>query len=435
MSKLHDKLASQIPSLNRELHAIVKEHSNEVVSEVTVAQLAGGMRGVKGMLCDTSVVNPDTGLLVRGIPIGKLSNRIPEEVFFLLLTGESPNAEELADLQSDLRARAEVPAYVWDVLKAMPADSHPMTMFDTAILVMERESVFRLRYAEGMHKEEYWEAALEDSLNLIAKLPAIAAGIYRMHTGKSERIASDPRLDWGGDFAHMLGLPDPTGEFANLIRLYLTLHSDHEGGNVSAFTCHTVGSALSDPYYAVSAGLNGLAGPLHGLANQECLHFVLDMQKKFNGVPTDKQLYDYSWAHLRDGHVVPGYGHAVLRVTDPRFVAFHEFGARVCADEEIFKIVDAIFRVVPDVLREQGKAKDPWPNVDAISGSLLYHFGLTEFDYYTVLFGVSRALGMCSQLVINRGVGSPIVRPKSVSTEWLKKTVAPASKAAAAKVA
>ena len=113
-----------------------------------------------------------------------------------------------------------------------------------------------------------------------------------------------------------------------------------------------------------------------------------------------------------------------------RFTAFHDFGARVCADEEIFRIVDAIFRIVPSVLREQGKAKDPWPNVDAISGSLLYHFGLTEFDFYTVLFGVSRALGMCSQLIINRAIGTPITRPKSVSTEWLKGTVAAAHHAA-----
>jgi citrate synthase len=435
MANLHEKLASQIPGLRKELHALAKEHGTQVVSEVTVNQVLGGMRGVKGMLCDTSVVDPDKGLIVRGIPIGELAARLPEEIFYLLLTGDNPNSSDLADLQKDLRARAQVPAYVWDVLKAMPADSHPMAMFDTAILVMERDSVFRRRYAEGMHKDEYWEAALEDSLNLIAKLPAIAAGIYRMHTRKGAPIPSDPKLDWGGDFAHMLGLADPTGEFANLIRLYLTLHCDHEGGNVSAFSCHTVGSALSDPYYAVSAGLNGLAGPLHGLANQECLHFVLAMRKKFNGVPTDEQLRDFAWATLRDGHVVPGYGHAVLRVTDPRYTAFHEFGARVCADEEIFRIVDAIFRIVPGVLREQGKAKDPWPNVDAISGSLLYHFGLTEFDYYTVLFGVSRALGMCSQLIINRAIGTAITRPKSVSTEWLKKTVVPANKAAAAKVA
>jgi citrate synthase len=274
-----------------------------------------------------------------------------------------------------------------------------------------------------MRKEEYWEAALEDSLQLIAKLPAVAAGIYRLRTKKGEPIPSNPKLDWGADYAYMLGIPDPTGEFANLMRLYMTLHSDHEGGNVSAFSCHTVGSALSDPYYAVSAGMNGLAGPLHGLANQECLHFVLDLRKKYNGVPTDEQLRQYAWDTLKGGHVIPGYGHAVLRITDPRYTAFHEFGARACAHDEIFKIVDAIFRIVPGVLKEQGKAKDPWPNVDAISGSLLYHFGLTEFDYYTVLFGVSRALGMCSQLIINRALGTAITRPKSVSTQWIKSTV------------
>ena len=420
MAKLKEKLASQVPALRAEMQALGKEHGNKIISEVTIGQAFGGMRGVKGMICDTSVVDADTGLVIRGIPIGQLASRLPEEIFYLLCTGELPDAESLADLQNDLRQRAEVPGYIWDVLKAMPADSHPMTMFSTAILVMERDSVFRSQYAAGMRKEAYWEAALEDSLQLIAKLPAVAAGIYRMHTHKGDRIPSNPKLDWGADYAHMLGIPDPTGEFANLMRLYMTLHCDHEGGNVSAFTCHTVGSALSDPYYAVSAGMDGLAGPLHGLANQECLGFVLEMRQKFNGVPTDEQLRSFSWDRLKGGQVIPGYGHAVLRITDPRFTAFHEFGDRVCGADEIFKIVAAIFRVVPGVLKEQGKAKDPWPNVDAISGSLLYHFGVTEFEYYTVLFGVSRALGMCSQLIMNRALGTPITRPKSVSTKWLQ---------------
>ncbi|HXJ15908.1 MAG TPA: citrate (Si)-synthase [Candidatus Polarisedimenticolia bacterium] len=430
MAKLKNKLAGQIPSLRSELHALAKEHGGDVVSEVTVNQVLGGMRGVKGLLCDTSVVQADKGLIVRNIPIADLADRIPEEIFYLLVTGELPDASSLADFQNELRERAEVPSYVWEILNDMPRRSHPMTMFSTAILVMERESDFRKRYSEGMHKDEYWEPTLEDSLQLIAKLPAIGAGIYRLHTGKGDLVPSDPKLDWGGNFAHMLGIPDPTGEFANLIRLYLTLHCDHEGGNVSAFTCQTVGSALSDPYYAVSAGMNGLAGPLHGLANQECLHFVLSVRSAFKGVPSDEDLSQFVWKTLNEGHVIPGYGHAVLRVTDPRFTAFHEFGARVCGNDEIFKIIDAIYRVVPSVLREQGKAKDPWPNVDAISGSLLYHFGLTEFDFYTVLFGVSRALGMCSQLIINRALGMPITRPKSVSTDWLQKTVSTANRVA-----
>jgi citrate synthase len=428
MPKLHDKLAELIPAWRQDLSSLLKQHGEKVISEVTISQAVGGMRGVKGMLCDTSVVEPDTGLVIRNIPIGKLASKLPEEIFWLLITGQLPDAAELADLQAELRARARVPDYVWAVLHAMPADSHPMTMYSTAILVMERESVFRQKYEE-MRKEEYWHAALEDSLQMIAKLPAIAAGIYRLRYGKGERIPSNPKLDWGADFAYMLGIPDPTGEFANLMRLYMTLHSDHEGGNVSAFTCHTVGSALSDPYYAVSAGMNGLAGPLHGLANQECLAFVLEMLKKFNGMPSDEQLRQYAWDHLKSGHVIPGYGHAVLRITDPRFTAFHEFGARVCPNDDVFKMVDALFRIVPGILKEQGKAKDPWPNVDAASGALLYHFGLTEFNFYTVLFGVSRALGMCAQLVINRALGIPITRPKSVSTDWLKAKVMAASAA------
>jgi citrate synthase len=429
MLALKQRLAQQIPTLREELRGVMKDHANAVISEVTVGQAFGGMRGVKGMICDTSVVDPDKGLSIRGIPIADLAGRLPEEIFYLLCTGELPDSEALASLQTELRKRAQVPSYVWEVLKAMPEESHPMTMFSTAILVLERESVFRRRYGE-MHKDEYWEATLEDSLQLLAKLPTIAAHIYRMHGRKGRPIASNPQLDWASDYAFMLGLPNPGGEFSNLMRLYLTLHCDHEGGNVSAFTCHTVGSALSDPYYAVSAGLNGLAGPLHGLANQECLHFVLGIREKFKGVPTDEQLREHTWNTLKEGHVIPGYGHAVLRITDPRFTAFHKFGERVCAQDEIFRIVDRIFAIVPGVLKEQGKAKDPWPNVDAISGSLLYHFGLTEFDYYTVLFGVSRALGMCAQLVINRALGTPITRPKSVSTGWIKATVGSARRAA-----
>ena len=430
MLALREKLAQQIPGLREEIHQLTKHHGNAVISEATVAQVFGGMRGIRALACDTSVVDPDKGLYVRGIPIGELANRLPEEIFYLLCTSELPDREALVSLQQDLRKRAQIPAYVWDVLGAMPADSHPMTMFNTAILVMERDSVFRRRYAEGMRKEDYWEAALEDSLQLLAKLPGIAAGIYRLHARKGPPIPYDPTLDWGADYAHMLGLPDPDGKFAQLIRLYLTLHCDHEGGNVSAFTCHTVGSALSDPYYAVSAGLNGLAGPLHGLANQECLQFVLGVHKRFDGVPTDEQLREYAWNTLKAGHVIPGYGHAILRITDPRFSAFHDFGEQVCPQDEVFRIVERIFTIVPGVLTEQGKAKDPWPNVDAVSGALLYHFGLTEFDYYTVLFGVSRALGMCAQLIINRALGTPITRPKSVSTDWIKAKVGQSRQAA-----
>lgn len=423
MSTLKETLSARIPGWREEIKEIVQKFGDQVISQVTVAQAYGGMRGVKGMICDTSIVNPDQGLVVRGRPISELTDRLPEELFFLLLTGELPDERALRDLQDDLRARGEVPAYVWKVLYDLPKGTHPMEMFDAAILILERESLFRQRYTEGMRKDEYWEPALEDSLRLIAKLPALAAGTYRIRFEKGEPLPSDPELDWGGNYAHLLGIPDPTGEFANLIRLYLTLHCDHEAGNVSANTCHTVASSLADPYYAVSAGLSGLAGPLHGLASQECIRFVLDIHDEFGGVPTEDKLRKYVWSYLESGRVVPGYGHAVLRATDPRFTALHQFGQRVCKDDPVFRIVDLGFQVIPKILMEQGKAKNPYPNVDAATGAMLYHFGITEFSYYTVVFGVSRALGMLAQLVWNRAMGTPITRPKSVSTEWIREQV------------
>ncbi len=426
---LKQRLAEQIPLLREERSTLMKEHRDKEISKVTVEQAIGGMRGVRGLVCDTSVVEPDTGLVIRGIPIKDLTEKLPEEIFWLLLTSELPTKEELAGLQKELRKYSKVPDYVWKVLKAMPKTSHPMAMLDTAILVMENESQFRKRYDKGMPKSEYWEPTLEDAMRILGTIHTIAAGIYRIKFKKGPVIKPSLKLDWGADYARMLGLESlkpnkgKKEDIYAMMRLYLVLHSDHEGGNVSAFSCHTVGSALSDPYYAVSAGLNGLAGPLHGLANQECLGWVLDTVKKFKGVPTEEELAKYAWETLNSGKVVPGYGHAVLRITDPRFDAFRAFGQKYMPNDPVFQTVDRVFNVVPKVLAEHGKAKDPWPNVDAGSGAILHHYGLKEFSYYTVLFSVSRAMGMLSQLVLNRALGTAITRPKSVSTEWLKNKV------------
>jgi citrate synthase len=432
MATLQETLANKIPVWREEIGKVRKEFGDKVVSEVTVNQAYGGMRGVKGMICDTSVVEPDKGLIIRGHPLLEIKHLWPEEIFFLLLTGEMPDDEAKAALQQDYDRRAAVPEYVWDVLEAMPPDSHPMCMLDTAVLVMERESVFRQWYDKGMKREDYWIAALEDALCLLARLPGVAAGVYRLRYNRGSRIDWVPGLDWGANYANMLGLPDPTGSFAKLMRLYLNFHSDHEGGNVSANTCHTVGSALSDPYYSVSAGLNGLAGPLHGLANQECLGWILELMEKMGGVPSEQALRDFAFETLRSGKVVPGYGHAVLRVVDPRYAGFLEFGKEYMPEDPVFATVERVFNVIPKVLQEYseervkaGKAPiaNCWPNVDAGSGALLYHYGLTEFPYYTVLFSVSRSMGMLSQLILNRAMGTAITRPKSVSTQWVQKNV------------
>jgi len=423
MSLLKQELRKQIPRVQNEIKQLIIDKGDEKISDVTVAQAFSGLRGIKAFVCDTSSVSADKGLIIRGIPLLEITHILPEEVFFLLLTGRLPNKDELAGLKNDFSSHLEVPDYVWRVLSEMPDDAHPMTLFNTGILAMQNESVFRKKYDDGMPKTEFWEAILEDGIRLLAKLPTLGAGIYRMRFNKGDRIAPDPNQDWSGNFVHMIGLPDDTGDFHKLMQLYFMLHCDHEGGNVSAFASHTVASALSDPYYAVTAGLNGLAGPLHGLANQECLKFVLSVRDEFGGVPSEEELKKYCWDRLNNGRVIPGYGHAVLRCPDPRFTAFIKFGQEHIKDDDVFSIVDRLFNVVPDVLQEQGKAKNPWPNVDAASGSLLYYYGLREFNFYTVLFSISRTMGMISQMVWERALGIPITRPKSVTTDWIRKTI------------
>ena len=427
MASLKEKFASKLGPVRDQVRTILKEHGDVEISKVTVAQAYGGMRGVKCMVTETSALDPMEGIRFRGYNIPQLRQKLPkapggaeplpEGIFYLLLTGELPTEEDVQEITKEWQHRSNLPDYLIDVLKAIPNDTHPMTQFSQGILTLQKDSVFAQKYREGISKMEYWDPMYEDVMNLLAKLPAIASYIYRKSYKNDEHIPVDPNLDWGGNFAHMIGIENE--QFKELMRLYLVLHSDHEGGNVSAHTTHLVGSALSDAYYALSAGMNGLAGPLHGLANQEVLRWVMDLMDKLGGVPTKEQLKDYCWETLNSGQVIPGYGHAVLRQTDPRYVAQREFALKHLPDDEIFQVVSALYDVVPPILEEQGKAKNPWPNVDAHSGVLLLHYGVTEYDFYTVFFGASRAIGVLSSLIWDRALGLAIERPKSVTTEWI----------------
>lgn len=415
MSILHDTLIKQAEALRATRTTLLKEHGETVLGNVTIEQVLGGMRGVPALVCDTSSVSADEGLRIRNIPILELTDITPEETFWLLVTGTRATADQLSQLRDIFSKFYQIPQYVIDTLKAMPKDSHPMAMLSVGLLAMERESEFRAAYDKGAGKDALWQSLVNDAVRLCASIPGIAAAIYRIRFNKGDIIAPlSNDNDLSNNFAHMLGVSDDAS-WKELVRLYLVLHSDHEGGNVSAMTSYVVSSALSDPYYSVSAAMSGLAGPLHGLANQECLRFIMDVREQFGGVPTDEQLTEYTWNRLNNGQVVPGYGHAVLRVTDPRFTAFYDFGVKHGLQDDNVQLVQKLFKLVPGILKEHGKAKNPWPNVDAASGALLYAYGMTEFDFYTVMFGVSRAIGLCSQMVVNRMMNSPIVRPKSMT--------------------
>jgi citrate synthase len=309
---------------------------------------------------------------------------------------------------------------VFDVLDRLPKTTHPMTQFSIAVMAMQTESLFAAAYRKGISKKDYWDYCYEDAMNMIARLPRVAAYIYRRTYYNEVHIEPDPKLDWAANFAHMLGYEE--FDMKRLMRLYLTIHADHEGGNVSAHATHLVGSALSDPYLSFAAGLNGLAGPLHGLANQEVVSWLLTMLGELNTtLPTKEQIADYVKRTLAEGKVVPGYGHAVLRKTDPRFSAQQEFYRRYIKHDDLCETVQMVYEVVPPILESLGKIKNPWPNVDAHSGALLMHYGMKEHDFYTVLFGVSRALGVMASLIWDRALGHPIERPSSQTTEGIKK--------------
>jgi citrate synthase len=425
-------LLAQLPEKQKSLATLKKEHGDQVIGEVTIDQCIGGARSVKCMVWETSNLDVNEGIRFRGLTIPECQAVLPtysgvtgdgepllESMLWLLLTSEVPTKEQADSLTADLHSRATLPAHVIPLLRSLPKDMHPMTQMTIGLNACQTDSKFAKAYADGVAKSEYHHYALEDILDVIAKLPEIAATIYR-NVYFDGVVNKDTSLDYSGNFCRMLGYEDPS--FDELMRLYLTIHTDHEGGNASAHATHLVGSTLSDPYLSYGAGLNALAGPLHGLANQEVLKWIQELKTNFESQGKEvnaETITEFTWDTLNAKKVIPGYGHAVLRKTDPRYMCQREFALKHMPDDELFHIVETMYQVMPGILKEHGKVSNPYPNVDSHSGVLLWHYGFKQFQFYTCLFGVSRAVGALSQLYWDRALGFPLERPKSVTPEWL----------------
>jgi citrate synthase len=429
MGIIKDRFKAKSDTVAVEIKDLLKEHGDKKIGEVNLSQVYQGMRGITGLVTETSLLDAQDGIRFRGYSIPELREKLPkapggteplpEGLFYLMLIGELPTEDDVSHLSSVWQRRSHVPNHVFSTIEALPVSAHPMTQFVVAIMSLQTESQFSKKYAQGMNKKDYWEACFDDAMDLIARLPRIAAYIYRRKYRGGDHIQPNGLLDWSSNLAHMMGYDDEG--FKELMRLYMTIHADHEGGNVSAHTVHLVGSALSDPYLSFAAGMNGLAGPLHGLANQEVIKWIFELMEKIGSDnPSKEQIKAYVEQTLKEGKVVPGYGHAVLRQTDPRFTAQMEFGKKHMPDDPIVQTVWNIYEVVPPILQSLGKVKNPWPNVDAHSGALLVHYGMKEYEFYTVLFGVSRALGVLASLCWDRALGMPLERPKSITTNQVK---------------
>lgn len=418
------------------------------IGDLTVGATIGGMRGYESLIWEASKVDPEKGVRFHGRTIEECQKLLPkvqggspkdeflpESMFWFLITGEIPTQKQINGFVAELNSNLELPQYLNRVIDALPKSMHPMTQLAIAVSAMNNDSKFAKAYEGGIAKDKYWELYFDDSLNLISKMPAIVGRIYSNTYHNGEVLGKlNPSKDWSYNLSSLLGQTyrdskninnltnEQSDDFVNLMRLYLALHGDHEGGNVSAHASHLVGSALSDSYLSLSAGIQGLAGPLHGLAAQEVVKFIVEMKSKVHDINDKAEVEKYLWSLLNSKRVIPGYGHGVLRKPDPRFDAMIKFGLNrpeEFKNDEYFQLVKNLSEIAPTVLKEHGKTKNPFPNVDSSSGILFYHYGMKELLFFTVIFGASRSLGPLAQLVWDRALGMPIERPKSVTLEGL----------------
>jgi len=378
--------------------------------QITSSHLNTGLRGFPVGTCRTSRVDPHEGVSYCGYPIAELAELDPEDVIYLLLHRSLPNASQRHEFRADLSRRAGLPENVLQMLQQLPREAHPMEWFYTGISLMGMTS-----------KTGDW---MEDALYAIARMPELVAAIFRIRSGWGAPIASKPELGLIENFIHMLDVPGADAErLTQLIRIFYILHMDHGGGNLSTFTGKAVASAHSDVYASLTASMCGLYGPLHGRANQDCLNFVRSV-----GSSKPEDVRAFIEDALANKRKIYGFGHAVLRAEDPRATIQYGLGQRLCADDPLFQTALCMRSVAVEVLSGIEKISNPYPNVDAISGTLLNASGLTDSNYYTVLFGLARCTGISAQIVDERlrlrgGRGVPIYRPKFIAQDQEPRSV------------
>lgn len=380
------------------------ESNPDILFEIKKEDLESGLRGFPVGYCPTSTVNPSKGLHYGDKTIHDIADWTPERVIYLLYSGKDGSDEEINVFSNDLRKRSICSTDVLTHIKKLPKHGHPMKLFCAAILIAGM--------IEG--KNDY----REDCINLIAKIPEITATVINYHAGWGGINPSRPELGYMENFAQMLNVPNSNLEqITRVLKLFNVLHFDHGGGNLSTFVGKAVASGLEDMYGSISAAMCALAGPRHGRANQDSLEFVQSLIEVLGNEPTAEALENELRQRLAKNQLVFGYGHAVLRVEDPRATVLYEKAKRKYPDHPLVKMAGLLREVAPKILQENPKISDPYPNVDAISGILLMAAGFPYPEYFTILFGLSRVIGIAIQIVYERcetrgGKGLPIVRPK-----------------------
>ena len=414
--------------LRKRIVEIIKQKGKVATGTITPYDVYYGMRGLPLLYTPTSIVFADKGVYYRGKSLMEVMNILPnfqdstapstESLLWFLLTGECPTKQQAEELRLHLLVRTHIPHHIFSVIDNLPQKSSPMTRFCVALLCWTTTSTFMEKYDMGIPKETYWDYSYSDAMTLIAGLNQISSYIYTRYCKKVDSIAPDYYLDWAGNLANMMGIQSKSMQ--DFIRLFIFTHADHGPANASAHTCHLVGSTLVNAFYTCVASMVALAGPLHGHANEETFKWIQNLKQNADAAGKEintEFVRQYIQEYVNQGKKIPGYGHAALRIEDPRFTVIKKFIQNNTITSEYLDIVQMIYSVAPDILKQKSKINNPNPNIDAITGSSLYAIGITEFDFYTVLFGTGRIVGLMTQHIIDRILEIPIERPSAFNLD------------------
>tara|TARA_A200000159_G_scaffold89198_1_gene82632 strand:+ start:175 stop:1344 length:1170 start_codon:yes stop_codon:yes gene_type:complete len=376
----------------------------ETLFNVLESNLDTGLRGIPVGTCQTSYVDPIEGVHYVGYPVEDLVNLEEEDVIYLLLFKELPSPEQSDKFRAELALRGEsLPTGALRVLESLtPGSGHPMDWLAIGIM--------------ALGTAEVTGDIRSDSMNLIARMPELMARVFLLRGGKKEQLRPrKPELGLVENFVHMLGIEGEEADRMNrVLRFFFILHMDHGGGNLSTFTGKAVASGRASIYSALSSAMNALSGPLHGRANQAVLEFIQRI-----GTSDENEVSSFVNAEIDARRPIYGFGHGVLRAEDPRARLLIGLGEEICPDEDLYKTVKVLRKITPDILKERiPKIRNPYPNVDLGSGTLLHSVGFRKPDYYTTFFGWARVAGICAQILDERnareGRGTPIYRPKYI---------------------
>jgi citrate synthase len=370
------------------------------------------VKGLEGVVADSTAICDIDGekgrLYYRGYSIEDLAEKVSfEEVTYLLLYDDLPNAKQLAEFTAKMRASRPLSPPILEMIRKFPATAHPMELLQSSI-----------SYLSGYVEHQIHHSATcncRDTLHQVSQIASVAATWKRFREGK-EYV--EPRMDLshGANFVYMLNGTEPTAREGRIMDTALVLHAEH-GFNASTFTARVVASTLSTCYCSISAALGALYGSLHGGANEKVIEMV-------SAIGTRENVRPWLESALARKVKIMGMGHREYKAKDPRSYIMERFLKELSEDRkdtlsyDILKQVEKLFRE-----KMEEKNKPIYPNVDFFSGAVYTLLGIPTV-LFTPVFAVARVSGWLAHILEQR-VDNRIYRPKSLYSGPAVRSVKP----------